>query len=176
MRVEPVVLGAIAAEEGVRLDPGLLLDLVLEQPVHHDHVGPDELSVPRDLVDRELPVVYDELEVERRDPAARVARTRRGAIDRRATLREREVARLHRGDERGGFGVGTVDGVSEDGVALELGEREPAAHLLDDRVDQVGEDVGGMLQLDPGQVLGVTADVREDQAAPLNPVHASKCY
>ena len=61
------------ADQCVGADAQRLDDLVLEQPMRDDDIGPQELLAAGDLLDDGLAVVDDELEVEIRDPGAGVA-------------------------------------------------------------------------------------------------------
>ena len=93
-RVEPGGVDAGLAEERVGVDAQPLDDLVLEQPVDDDHVRPEELLAAGDLLEDRRAVVDDELEVEIRDPDARVALARRRLADVAAPPPEPEVAAL----------------------------------------------------------------------------------
>ena len=116
-----------------------------------DHVRPEQLLAPGDLLlDRDA-VVDDELEVEVGDPDARVALARRRLADVAATPAEAEVAALDRVEQH--RPVDRLGGhVRERGVALELGQPEVGPERGDDRADQVGQDVLRVVELDVGEV------------------------
>ena len=164
-----VQIGGIDAPLGdqrVGVDAQPLDDLVLEQPVRDDHVGPEKLLAPRDrLLDRGA-MMDDELEVEVRDPAARVALARCRLPDVAAAPAEPEVAPFDRVEEHG-----PVDPLDhregEGGVALQLGQPEVGPQRRHDGTDQVREDVLCMVQLDVGEVAGVAGDVGDQEAGGL---------
>ena len=97
----PSATGSIAggvdaglADQRVGVDAQSLDDLVLEQPVDDDHVGPEQLLAAGDLLEDRDAVVDDELEVEVRDPRAGVALAGRRLADVAAAPAEPEVAAL----------------------------------------------------------------------------------
>jgi len=97
--VEVGGVDARLADQGVGVDAQLLDDLVLQQPVHHDHVRPDELLLACHPVEDGASVVDDELEVEIGDAAARVALAGRCLADVAAAPAEPEIAALDRVEE-----------------------------------------------------------------------------
>ena len=171
-RVEAGGIDARLAEQRVGADAGSLDDVVLQQPVHDDHVRSEELLPAGDLLDDRDAVVDDELEVEVRDPGARVALARRRLADVSPPPAEPEVAALdgveeHRAIDR------LADHVRERGVAFELGEPEVRPQGGDDGADQVREDVLRVLELDIGEVARVPGDVGDQEAGGLRRSRAS---
>ena len=127
---------------------------------------PEELLAPGHLLQDGDAVVDDELEVEVGDPAARVALAGGGLADVAAAPAEPEVAALdgveeHRAVDRLGGHPG------ERGVTLELGQPEVGPQRRDDRADQVGQDVLGVIELDVGEVARVAGDVGDQEAGGL---------
>ena len=109
------------------------------------------------------PVMDDDLEVEVGDPDARVALAARCRADVPEAALEREVRAFDRLLERGSLD-GRRHHVGERGVALELGELEHRPEAADDGRHEVGEDVLGVVELDPGEIAGVATDVGDDEA------------
>ena len=58
----------------------------------------------------------------------------------------------------------SVEREDEGRVALELGQPERRTEGADDRVDQVGQDVLGVVELDTGEIARVAGDVGDDEA------------
>ena len=124
-----------------------------------DHVRSEQLLPARDLLDDRLAVVDDELEVEVGDPAAGVALARGRLADVSPTTTEAEVAALD-GVQQHRPVDGLADGVGEGRVALELGQPEAGPQGGDHGADEVGEDVLGVIELDVGEIPGVTRRCR----------------
>ena len=97
-------------------------------------------------------MVDDELEVEVRDPHARVALAGDAWRDVAPPAAEREVAVARPCRAAVDPSTCSAIDVGERGVALELGQPEGRPKRADDRVDQVGEDVLGVVELDAGEV------------------------
>ena len=55
------------------------------------------------------------------------------------------------------------DEIDEGCVPFELRQLERRAEGAHDRVDQVGQDVLGVIELDPGEITGVAGDVSDDE-------------
>jgi hypothetical protein len=55
------------------------------------------------------------------------------------------------------------DEIDEGCVPFELRQLERRAERADDRIDQVGQDVLGVIELDPGEITGVAGDVGHDE-------------
>ena len=165
-RVDVGRVDAGLADESVGLHPKRLDHLVLEQPVHDDHVGPQEFLAARDLLDDRLAVVDHELEVEIRDPDAGVTPAGRRLAHVAAAPAEPEVAALDRVEEH--RAVDLLDRRErEGGVALELRQPEARPNRRDDGADEVGQDVLGVVQLDAAQVAGIPGDVGDQEAGGL---------
>ena len=131
-----------------------------------DHVGPEQLPAPGDGLLDGGAVVDDELEVEIRDPHARIARAGGRLADVAAAPAEPEVAALDRVQEhRPVEPVGRREG--ERGVALELCQPEGRAERGDDGPDEVGQDVLGVIELDVAEVAGVPGDVGDQEPGGL---------
>ena len=162
-RVESGRIDARLAEQGVGLDAQPLDDVVLEQPMDDDDVGPEELLAAGDLLHDRRAVVDDELEVEIRDPDAGVALARRRLADVASAPPEPEVAALDRVEEHRPVDR-LADHVGERGIAFELGEPEVRPKRRDDGADEVREDVLRMVQLDVGKVARVPGDVGDEEA------------
>ena len=133
-----------------------------------DDVAPDELLPPGHPLPGDEPVMGDELQVEPGHPDAGVALARRRLADVADAALEGEVAALDDVAE-----AGPVDRrrghVDERGVALELRELEGRAQRADDRVDEIGEDVLGVVELHAGQVAAVPRDVGDDETGRFGP-------
>ena len=109
----------------------------LEEAMRDDHLGADELALPRDRLDHERACVEDELEVELVDLRARLAPAR---------ARPRARCRRARGSPRSTRRCSSrlparvvplrAHGVREHSVALELREREGRDELSHDPVEQ----------------------------------------
>ena len=56
------------------------------------------------------------------------------------------------------------DEIDEGRIPFELRQLEWRAERADDRIDQVGQDVLGVIELDPGEITGVAGDVGHDEA------------
>jgi hypothetical protein len=141
-------------------------DLVLKQPVGDDHIRPEQLLPSRHLLKDGLPVMDDELEVEVRDPHAGVAVARRGLADVASPSPEAEVAALDGVEEH--RPIELLDRRErESGIAFELGQPEVRAERGNHRADEVGEDVLGVVELDVGEVAGVSGDVGDQEARRL---------
>src|SRR5205823_621710 len=115
-------------------------------------------------LDAELAEVHDELQVERRHGDAGLALAARPAGNTVALAGEAEVRALQRleqvvAERRGG---GQVD---VDRVAFQLDQLDRRVAAVDDRLDQLRQDVLGVIQLRAGQVGGVARDVGDDQVA-----------
>ena len=131
-----------------------------------DHVRAEQLLAAGDLLDDRLPVVDDELEVEVRDPAARVALARGGLPDVATAAPEPEVAALD-GVEQQRAVDRLAEGVRERRVALELGQPEAGPEGRDDRADEVGQDVLRVIELDVREVARVPGDVGDQERGGL---------
>ena len=171
-RVEVGRVDAGLAEQRVRLDPQLLDDVVLEQPVDDDHVRAQQLLAAGDLLVDRRAVMDDELEVEVGDPDAGVAWTRRRLADVAPAAPEAEVAALDRVEEH--RSVELLGGHErERRVAFELGQPEVRPQRGDDGADEVGQDVLRVVELDAGEVPGVPGDVGDEEADGLGGEHRS---
>ena len=148
----------LLAEHRVGLDAGRCDDIVLQQPVGDDDVGPHQLLTAGDLLAQDRAMVDDELQVEVRDVHARVAFARGRLTHVAASPPEAKVAALDRVEQKR-----TVDLLSdrehERGVAFELGQPESGPQRGDDRSHQVCEDLLGVIELDAGEVARVARDV-----------------
>ena len=149
--------------EDVGVAPELCLDIVLQQPMNQDHVAADQLFLPGHDLLGDLSAVGDELEIERRDQPAGVAFADRGLLDVTLPPAEGEIHTLDRVLQMRAVELrrGEID---ERRIAFELRQLERRAKCADDRIDQVGEDVLRMIELDPGQIAGVAGDVSNDEA------------
>src|SRR5439155_15924991 len=121
-------------------------DVVLEQPVDEDDVGPHQFLPARDLVEDGGAVVDDEFEVEIRDPNARVAGARGGLADVASSAAEPEVTAFDRVEEHRTIDLLEV-GEREGGIALELCQSEVWSEGRDHRPDEVCEDVLRVIEL-----------------------------
>ena len=131
-----------------------------------DDVRPEQFLPAGDLLDDGLAVMDDELEVEVRDPRARVALAGRRLADVAATAAEPEVAALDGVEQH--RAVDPLDRLEGEGcVALELGQAEVRAKRRDDGADEVRQDVLGMIELDIREVAGVPGDVGDEEAGRL---------
>jgi hypothetical protein len=128
-----------------------------------------ELLAPGHSLPDHEPMVDDRLEVERRDTDARITLAVRRLADVSKASPERDVGRLDRVLEDRAV-RGCRDQVAERGVALELGQPERGPNGTDDRVDQVGEDVLGVVELDAGEIAGVAGDIGDEQERGLRSV------
>ena len=154
--------------EGIGLKAQDLADAVLEQAVDDDDIGPHELLAAGHPLAGDRAVMGHELEIQPGDAAAGVALARRRPLDVTEAALEHEVAALDHVPE-----AGTIHGrrghPDERGVPLELGELERWAQRPDDGVDEVGQDVLGVVELHVGQVAAVPRDVSDDQTGRLGP-------
>ena len=137
--------------------------VVLEQPVDDDDVRAEQLLVTGDLLAQRQPVVGDELEVEVRNADACVALARGRLTNITPATTEAEVAALDRVEQHRPVDL-LRRGEAEGGVALKLGQSETGPQRRDDRANQVGEDVLRVIDLDRREVLGIAADVGDQQA------------
>ena len=95
-------------------------------------------------------------------PHARIAVADRRLADVAQPATEREVRPLDGVHQRRPVdGLGDREG--ERRVALELGQAERRAEAPDDRVDEVGEDVLRVVELDTGEIRRVAGDVGDDE-------------
>jgi hypothetical protein len=135
----------------------------------HDDVAAGELIAGCDPLPRDDAVMGDELEVEVRHEDAGVALAGGRLADVAQAPSEPEVAALDRVLE-----LAPVDDIGERkherGVAFELREAERRPQPGDDRPDQVGEDVLGVVELRAGEVAGVAGNVGDDEAGGLGAV------
>ncbi len=165
-RVEIGRVDAALAEQRVGVDPKLLHDLVLEQPVDDDHVRAKQLLSAGHLLDDRLAVVDHELEVEVRDPLARVALARRCLTDVATTPPKAEVAALDRVEQH--RPIDPIHGrEGERRVTLELGQPEVRSQRAHDGTDQVGQDVLRVVEFDIGEVARVAGDVGDQETGGL---------
>ena len=127
---------------------------------------PSELLTAGDLLHDGGAVVDDELEVEVRDPDASVALARGGLADVAAPPAKPEVAALDRVEEHR-----PVDLLSrrehERSIALKLGQPEVGPQRGDDHADEVREDVLRVVQLNVGEVAGISGDIGDQEAGEL---------
>src|SRR4029077_6488806 len=79
--LDPHRRDACARVRGICHEPGALDDVVLEQAMDEDDVRAEQLLTARDALADHRAVVDDDLEVEVRDPDARVALALRGGGD-----------------------------------------------------------------------------------------------
>jgi hypothetical protein len=175
-RVDAHLVDERLREQRVSPEARRLRDGVLEQSVGHDDVGPDQLAVAEDLVDRPLAVVHEELQRQVRDPPACVALAGRQALDRPLPKLEREVAALDHAKQVFTARVRLVGREAEHGVALELRQLHERPKLPHDHRQQVREDVVRMLELHPSQVRAVPADVCERERSPFECHARQRCY
>ena len=162
-RIDRVRLDARLGQEAIGVQAELLEDVVLEHPVDDDHVGADQLVEAGHLLVADEAVVGDELQVEVGDPGAGVALARRRLADVAPAPPEAEVAALDRVEEDRAVDL-LGRGVHERGVAFELGQPERRPQGRDDRRDEVADDVLGVIELDPAEVVRVAGDVRDQEA------------
>ena len=142
----------------------------LRQPVEQDHVGAGQFLGAGDVAHDVFAVVDEELQVETGDSNARIALAGGGVGDIPQAFLESEVGGLdrihyHGRADRLGIGVG------ESGVALQFREREDRLDRLDDRLQQVGDDILGVHELGAGHVGRVAGDVGEQQTASVRCPH-----
>jgi hypothetical protein len=127
-----------------------------------DHIASGKLFAPAHLLLHHLAVVGDELEIQIAHRAAGFALANRGLFDVAQPPAEGEIGLFdnilqHRAvDFRG-------RGVNESGVAFELGEAEGRPKALDHRIHEIGNDILGVVELDPGEEAGVTGDIGDDE-------------
>jgi hypothetical protein len=148
----------------VAAQPVRLGDRVLEQPMGHDHVGPDQLAAPSDIVLDERAVVGTELEIELWRAPAGVARAARSQRHRATAAGKREVCRLERPQQSDAVDRLALWRDAEHGVALKLGQSQRRAQPIGDHPQQVSENVVGMLELYAREVSRVATDVGEHEA------------
>ena len=157
-------------KQRVALEPGLFRDGVLEQPVHDDHIGADQLTRVGHLALDKLAMVHNELQVEFGDRRAGTTGAARVVVDVALAAFEREVGGPEELDELVGRQVaGPVD---KHRIALELVNRKRGAERGRDDADEIGQHVVSVLKLHPLEVAGVAADVGDQQIAPIDPCHS----
>ena len=127
-----------------------------------DDRASDQLLAAGHPLAEDRPVVGQELEVEGGHPDAGVAVADRRLADVAQPPAEGEVGALDGVHQRRAVD-GLGDDVGERGVAFELGQPEGRPEAADDRVDEVGEDVLRVIELDPGEIAGVAGDVGDDE-------------
>jgi hypothetical protein len=104
--------------------------------------------------------------------AARLAPARGELGNGSPTTHERHVRAVHGVDYHRAVRLAFV--VDEDGVALDLRDREVRVEGVDDSLQEVCEHVGRVLELDAGQVSRVAADVGDEQAAMAGDRHEAR--
>jgi hypothetical protein len=164
--LEPELLDAGLGQKRVASDARLPGDRVLQQAVGDDHVRTDELDRAHDPLLRVLAVVDYELELERLDAAAGLARTEVRAADRGATVGEAKVGGLEGRDERGAV-ERALGRVREDRVPFDLVEPKMTAQTTRELLDEVGEDVGRVIEFHAREVARVAADIGDQQRSSL---------
>ena len=129
-----------------------------------DHVASGQFLPAGHPLPDELAAVNDELDVEALHAAARLALAAVGLLDVAQPLAEGEIRLLDRIlQERPVDLVG--ERVDEGRVAFELGEAERRAQRLDQRVHDVGDDVLGVVELDPGHEGRVAGNVGDHETS-----------
>ena len=127
-----------------------------------DHVSPSELLPAGHLLPDKLAVVNDELDVEVLHAAAGLALAAVGLLDVAEPLAEGEIRLLDRIlQERPVDLVG--ERVNEGRVAFELGEAEGRTQRPHQRIHDVGDDVLGVVEFDPGHEVRVTGNVGDHE-------------
>jgi hypothetical protein len=121
------------------------------------------MQAPAHLLLDHLAVVDDELEIEIAHRGAGFALADRGLLDVAQAAAELEIGRLdrilqHRAVDLRGHRV------DESGVALELGQAEGRPQALDHGVHEVGDDVLGVVEFDPGKKARIAGDIGDDEA------------
>ena len=111
-------------------------------------------------------VVDEELEVELRGQAARVAVAAAGLVDAAQPAPEGEVRRLDRVQEQRAVGPAVLD-EEEGGIALELRQPEGRVQAADDRLEEIAGDGRRVLELAAREVRGVAGQVGDDEEAGL---------
>src|SRR5205823_10681150 len=90
-RFEVGYVDGLLGDQGIGSNGQLFNDLVLQQAVHDDNIGSQQLLTASDLPEDGGPMVDDELEVEIGDPGTGVAWARRRLADVATTAAEPEV-------------------------------------------------------------------------------------
>ena len=148
--------------EDVGMTGELRLDVIFQQAMNQDHVAADQLLLPGHGLLGDLSVMGDELEIERRDQPAGVAFADRGLLDVTLPPAEGEIRTLDRVLQMRAVEL-RRDEIDEGRVPFELRQLEWRAERADDRIDQVGQDVLGVIELDPGEITGIAGDVGDDE-------------
>jgi hypothetical protein len=107
----------------------------------------------------------EELQVQIGRAPARVAGAARRQRDGAPAARERGVRRLKRGQQCLAVERAARGRDAEHGVALQLCESQRGAQAIGDDPQQIRQDVVRVLELDPGEVGAVAADVGQHEAA-----------
>ncbi len=127
-----------------------------------DHVPACEFLAAGHLLPDELAVVNDELDVEFLHAAAGPALAAVGLLDVAEPLAKGEIRLLNQIlQERPVDLVG--ERVNEGRVAFELGEAERGSQRPDQRIHDVGDDVLGMVEFDPGHEVRVAGYVGDHE-------------
>jgi hypothetical protein len=139
--------------------------MVFRQAVDQVYVRADHLAAAPDLLEREVPVMGEEFQVERGNVAAGVAVAGRGALHRELPVAEGAVGGFEQLHQRLAALDPGVGDVGEDRVTLQLVEGEQGLEPAHDDLEQLAEDFLRVLELRLGDVGGVAADVGDEQVA-----------
>jgi hypothetical protein len=135
-----------------------------------DHVAPDQLLEAGHLLPHDRAYMGDELQVEVGDPETGIADAGRRLPDVPASPPEAEVAPLDGVEEQRAVHL-RLGRRHERRVALQLDQPERRSEGGDHGANEVGEDVLGVVELDPREVAGVPRDVGDEEAGPLRRFH-----
>ena len=139
-------------------------DVVLEQAMDQDHVSSGEFLPAGHLLPYELAVVNDELDVEALHAAAGLALAAVGLLDVAQPLAEGEIRLLDRILHERPIDL-VRERVNEGRVAFEFGKAERRAQRPDQRVHDVGDDVLGVVEFDPGHEVRVAGYVGDHETS-----------
>ena len=160
--VEPQCLDGFLREQRVGAEATLLDDVVLEQPMDGDDVAAGKVLPTTDGLADGLPGVDDELQVELRDEDARVALATRRLGDIAEAAAEGEVAGIDGVEELRTTHRGRRC-EDEARIAFDGDQGERGRQAADHGLDQVGQDVLGVIELGAGEVARVAGDVGDQQ-------------
>ena len=139
-------------------------DVVLEQAMDQDHISSGEFLPAGHALPDERAVVHDELHVEALHPAAGLALAAVGLLDVAQPLAEGEIRLLDRILQERPVDL-VVERINESCVALELGKAERRTKRPDERIHDVGDDVLGVVEFDPGYEVRVAGNIGDHEAS-----------